>query len=201
MAFHREPPFFTKKPSCIIVIIVPVHTAYISSGNFLNYPLALMPSRYATYYYADMYLRILEDRLFSQSLDSIFNSGRLRLLMKRGKKKKINPEKDIGLMQNGERSLFAEEMGDGREYQGGQRERPAEQRAGKRKRMYICRLSERIKTERIANGFPFQSVDRRGNVDSYVPSPLLPITLSLSLSFSLSGDSDFFKFFGSQFSN
>lgn len=82
--------------------------------------------------------------------------------------------------------------GDGRwKRRPGRTTRQAGRRAGKRKRMYICRLSERIKTERIANGFPFQSVDRRGNADSYVRS----------LSLSLSDELNFFKFLGSQFSN
>lgn len=80
----------------------------------------------------------------------------------------------------GSARIFAEEMtGDGRGCQEGQRSWSAGRRAGKRKRMYMCRLSERIKTERIANGFPFQSVDRRGYADSYV----LPLSLSVELNF------------------
>lgn len=75
--------------------------------------------------------------------------------------------------------------GDGgrRKRRPGRTTRLAGRRAGKRKRMYICRLSERIKTERIANGFPFQSVDHRGNVDSYMcslSSSPLPFSLSLT---------------------
>lgn len=80
----------------------------------------------------------------------------------------------------GSARIFAEEMtGDGRGCQEGQRGWPTGRRAGKRKRMYICRLSERIKTERIANGFPFQSVDHRGYADSFV----LPLSLSVELNF------------------
>jgi len=43
--------------------------------------------------------------------------------------------------------------------------------AGKPKRMHVCRLSERIKTERIANGFPFQSVNRGGSADPFTLFP------------------------------
>jgi len=83
-----------------------------------------------------------------------------------------------GLGIEGLARIFAEEMRRATE-KDAREDNAAGRRAGKRKRMYICRLSERIKTERIANRFPFQSVDRR---ERRSVRSLLSLSLSLSLS-------------------